>query len=427
MTQRLWLLVGMVLLLLSSRYTASAQQRDTLSLTLSQAQQRLLQQNLPLLMQQYSIDSARAEVITAKLYDNPEVSYENVLYNHSNRKWFDLSYDGENVFQLQQVFKLAGKRNKQINLAKSGVRMSEYQFFDLLRTLRYSLRDTFYKLYYAQRSLDMYAGQIASLQRIVKAYDEQHTQGNVSLKDIVRLRSMLYDLQHDQLGQQQDLLESQSDLALLIRVPSTTVIRPVAVVDERDPALVSRSSYQQLLDTAYVNRYDLQIAREQVKYNELNLQLQKAMAVPDVQLGFSYDKQGNFERNYNALTISMPLPFFNRNQGNIKVARATLAGSKLGAQAQQDELEQEVMTSYQQALQTEKLVTELDPAFMQQYATLMGEVERNFRSHNIGLLEFTDLYDAYREHVLKYNELQYQRHRSLEQLNFSTGSLIFHP
>ncbi|HEY8957130.1 TolC family protein [Chitinophaga sp.] len=427
MINRLAGLTWLVLFATVFRTTASAQVKDTLTLTLPQAEQQFLQKNISLLTQRYSIDSAKAGVITARLYDNPQVTFENVLYNHTTRKWFDLSYQGQNSLQAEQLLKLAGKRNKAVKLAQSGIKLSEYQFYDLMRTLRFSLHDNFYDLYYKQQSLETFASQIAFLQTVVTAFTAQQAKGNIAPKEVVRIKSMLYDLQHDHLSLQEDIQQTQSDLALLIRVPPGTVIRPVLPEGAGEKPLALSYSYQSLLDTARENRYDLKIAQETVNYNHLNLRLQKSMAVPDLQVGFSYDKQGNFERNYNGLNVSMPLPFFNRNQGNIKTARAALESSKLQLEGQEDELAHEVMNSYQLALQTEKLLNEFDPGFENEYTTMMNEVEKNFRLHNIGLLEFIDLYDAYRNNVLKMNALKYDRLHALESLNFSTGTPVFHP
>lgn len=409
------------------RFTASAQIKDTLRLTLPEAEQQLLQKNIPLLTQRYSIDSARAGIITAKLYDNPQVTFENVLYSHTTKKWFDFSYEGQNSLQVEQLVKLAGKRNKAVKLAQSGVRMSEYQFYDILRTLRFSLHDNFYDLYYKQRSLQTFASQIAFLQTVVTVFTAQKELGNIAPKEIIRIKSMLYDLQHDHLALQQDIQQTQSDLALLIRVAPGTIIQPQLRDTSTDKPIAQQYNFQSLLDTARSNRYDLKIGQETVNYNHLNLRLQKSMAVPDLQVGFSFDKQGNFERNYNGLNVSMPLPFFNRNQGNIKTAKALLESSKLQLQGQEDVLAHEVMNSLEQALQTEKLLHEFDPGFENDYGRMMNEVEKNYRLHNIGLLEFIDLYDAYRNNVLKMNELKYDRLHALESLNFSTGALIFHP
>ena len=56
----------------------------------------------------------------------------------------------------------------------------------------------------------------------------------------------------------------------------------------------------------------------------MNLQLQKATAVPDVSLSLNYDKYGSYGTNYLGGGIEFNLPFFNRNQGGIKQARIAI-------------------------------------------------------------------------------------------------------
>ncbi|WP_212003737.1 TolC family protein [Chitinophaga sp. HK235] len=425
MTNRLALHALSVLLGILWCSCVFAQTPDTLRMTLPEAEQQLLQKNITLLAQRFNVDAAKAGVITAKLWDNPQVTFENVLYSHTTKKLFDFGYDGENSLQVQQLIRIAGHRNNAIKVAQSNVKMTEYQFFDLLRTLRFSLHDNFIDLYYKKQSLQTFGRQIAFLQQIVKVFEQQKAMGNIAPKEIIRIKSLLYDLQHDALELSNDIQQTQSDLALLMRVPATTVIEPQ--LPEALPDVPAQAlSYQNLLDAARANRYDLKIAQENVQYNNLNLRLQKSLAIPDIQMGFSYDKQGNFERNYNGLNISMPLPIFNRNQGNIKMAKATLENSKLQLTGTQDQLEHDVMNSLQQALKTDKLMKEFDPGFEQEYTALMHEVEKNYGLHYIGLLEFIDLYDAYRNNVLKMNELKYNRLNALEQINFATGSTIYH-
>lgn len=421
--QRLW----WVLLLMGTTLQTSAQTRDTLTLNMQGAEQLLLQHNLALLVQHTSIDAARAAEITARLWNNPQLQVENVLYNPENHKVLDLSYKGETQAQFSQVFKIAGQRNKGLKLAQSGTRMSEYQFFDLLRTLRYTLHTDMLKLYYSQRSLALYGQQEAALQHILDAFTQQLTEGNVSQKDVLRLRSLLYNLQSDEADLQQDRQATLSDLQLLLRIPVTTAVNPDIAVLSPNDVHTNAYGYTTLMDSAMANRYDLKVAAENINYQHLNLQLQKALAAPDLQAGLTYDKQGSFTRNYSGLQLAFPLPVFNRNQGNIKMAKAVLAGSQLQLQGARDQVAHDVMDSYQQALRTEKLLAQVDGSFEADYEHLISEVQQHFSTHALSLLEFIDLYDSYRETILKLYTLRLNWRSALEAVNYSTASNIFHP
>ena len=106
--------------------------------------------NLQLLAQRYNIDANEALVLQAKLWPNPNFSVGHTLYSAQLHQFFPTGYNDETTFELDQVILLAGKRNKQIKLAQANVNLTRYQFFDLLRTLKYTLRTDFFNIYYLQ-------------------------------------------------------------------------------------------------------------------------------------------------------------------------------------------------------------------------------------------------------------------------------------
>lgn len=189
--------------------------------------------------------------------------------------------------------------------------------------------------------------------------------------------------------------------------------------------MVSQVPYQQLLDSAYVNRYDLRYSKATVDYNNMNLKLQKATAIPDVSLSFNYDKLGSYGNNFMSAGIAFSLPFFNRNQGAIKQAHIAVDQSKVQLQSQQDQVESDVATNYKGALRLEQLYNSFDPQFKENFTHLIQEVFKNYEKRNISMLEFLDFYDSYKTNTLQMNSLQLNRVISLEQLNYATGTSFF--
>ena len=59
------------------------------TLTLKEAEQRFLERNLSLIAERYNIDMAQAQVLQAKLFENPVISLEQNVYNRLNGKYFD--------------------------------------------------------------------------------------------------------------------------------------------------------------------------------------------------------------------------------------------------------------------------------------------------------------------------------------------------
>ena len=151
--------------------SAQAPVSDTLKLTVKQAEDQFLKNNLNLIAQRYNIDNASAGVITARLFPNPDFNFSNGI--RATDETQGPAYK-EQSFGISQLFTTAGKRNKSIQLAKIQVDQAKYQFFDLLRTLKYTLRNDFYTIYFQEQSAGVYDREISSLAKTLAAFKEQY-------------------------------------------------------------------------------------------------------------------------------------------------------------------------------------------------------------------------------------------------------------
>lgn len=410
-----------VCIVLLAGFAACAQ--DTLPISLQSAEQQFLQHNLSLLAAKYDISIAQAQIIQARLYNNPTLSVNGNIYNPDRRKFFDITNKtGQYDIQVQQLITLAGKRNKQISLAATNARIAEYNFYDVLRTLRYSLRSNFFNMLHLQRSKEAYQVQINSLQQLTAAYSDLQAKGLVTLKDAVRIRSLLYTLQAEQTSLQNQLNDLQAELQLLLG-DNKHYFLPVDTAS--GPDLPTQYPLQALIDSAYNNRYDLKAADANIVYSQQHYQLQRALRTPDLTLGAEFDKRGSFVNDATFLTASIDLPFFNRNQGNIKAAKTQLDQSKVLYQQQQLTVENDVQRAYAKAMNAGKMLQSFDPAFRQQFDKLLQGITENFQKKNISLIEFTDFYESWRDNVLQWNQLRNEKDQAMEALNFAIGKTLF--
>lgn len=391
---------------------------DTLKLTVREAEDQFIKNNLSLIISRYNIDNASAQIITARLFQNPDFSFSNGIHASGVPNAFS-----EQSASVSQLFYTAGKRNKNIQLAKIGVEQAKYQFFDLLRTLKFTLRNDFYTIYYNEQSAKVYNEEITSLSKTLAVFKEQYTKGNIAQKEVLRIQSQLYSLQTEYNSLLSGIDTTEGELKLLIKASPKTYVEPIVTTDNKE--MVSQVPYQQLLDSAYVNRYDLRYSKAAVDYSDMNLKLQKATAVPDISLAFNYDKLGSYGNNFMSAGVAFSLPFFNRNQGAIKQAHIAVDQSKVQLQSQQDQVESDVATNYKGALRLEQLYNSFDPQFKDDFTHLIQEVFKNYEKRNISMLEFLDFYDSYKTNTLQMNSLQLNRVLSLEQLNYATGTSFF--
>jgi cobalt-zinc-cadmium efflux system outer membrane protein len=419
----------LVILILISFFTSSILRaqapQDTMRLRLPEAEKMFLDSNLQLLAQRYNIDANKALVMQARLWPNPNFSVGHTLYSGALKQFFPLGVNDETTFGLSQLILLAGKRNKQVRLAQANVTLTEYQFFDLLRTLKYTLRTDFFNIYYLQQSARLYDAEIQALRQITDAFAQQQGKGYISEKEVIRIRAQLYSFQ----GEYSDLLNQisdvESELRLILQVKPDQFIAPEAdsmAISGLDPGKYPLTA---LMDSAYHNRTDLQIARTNTDISKLNYNYQKSLAVPDLSLSLGYDEAGSFLTSYYGIGASIDLPVFNRNQGNIRSAKANIAMNTVTQKSTEATVQENVARSLQKAFAQDKLYKTIDPKFYGDFSRLMHEVLINYQKRNISILEFLDFYDSYKQNTLQSNTIQYNRISAFEDINYYTGTNFF--
>ncbi|MBO3269178.1 TolC family protein [Hymenobacter defluvii] len=397
---------------------------DTAQLTLAEAEQRFTQNNLLLLAQRYNVSAAQAQILQARLWDNPTLSLEQNTYNPNTRRAFDVTRRGESIVQVQQLFAIAGRRKAAANVAQQGALVEQFNLEDLLRTLNYQLRTTFFDLYYKQQTVGTYNTEINSFQRTLTAYQNQYEKGNIALKEVIRLRAFLFDLQTERQALLSEIATQESDLRILLRESSGTYFRPT-VNDSRLQALsLIGFSEEQLADTAQVARADLRARQADVEQQNQNLRLQRALAAPDLAVGYVYDRAGSYIQNYNAVTLGVAVPIFNRNQGNIRTAQAQIEQSRAQRDQQLLTVRNDVQEAWRQAQQTDALY-QTATRNISDFSRLIQGIEQSYAKRNITIVEFLDFYESYKNNIVQLNQLRATRLRAFESLNFSVGRTVF--
>jgi cobalt-zinc-cadmium efflux system outer membrane protein len=374
--------------------TAALHAQDTLRLSIRQADSLFLQNNLEILAEKYQIDIAKSVEIQDKLWNNPTFGVEISAYNPS-RGALDVGRNGQKAFTIQQLITRAGKRNKQVALDVESTRKTEFQFYDLIRTLKFELRQIFFESFYLEQTIALYDNQISTLKTTVSAFDREYNRKNISLKEVVRLKALLFELTNERANILFELQENQRDLRTLLNTD-----RPVkSIVDSTEIQRyhLDRYNLATLKEKALQSRADLKVAQSETKQAELNYTLQKALAKPDVQVGAVYDQASNYVNNYFGVNASIALPFFNRNQGNIRAAKSSISYFKTAENAKQNAVNNEVDAAVQKVGIADKAFQSVEGQFTDQFQLLSNGIYDNFQKRNITLLEFIDFIETYNE------------------------------
>ena len=393
------------------------------TLTLKEAEQRFLERNLSLLAERYNIDMAQAQVLQAKLFENPVISLEQNVYNRLNGKYFDFGKEGEAVVEIEQVIHLAGQRNKQVRLEKINKEIAEYQFEEVMRTLRQELNEKFVEVYFLSKSIAIYEKEVNSLQVLLGGMKIQQEKGNISLMEISRLESMLFSLKKEKNERESDLLTTRGELNLLLNLPEDTQVQLSLDEEVLQQLDLSQLSFADL--KAIINeRPDQKIARSTVNASRANLKLQKSMAFPEFSVKGNYDRVGNFINDYFAIGVSLSVPIFNRNQGNIKAARFSIQQAGVQQEYAANRADMELFTAYTSLEKATQLYQSTNMDLERNFEKLITGVNENFTRKNISLLEFIDYYDSYKETCIQLYEIKKNVFLAMENLNTVVGQNV---
>lgn len=394
---------------------------DTLTLTRSTARQLLIRENLELIASRYEVAIADAEYLQARLWSNPNFVWNQDLYSNEQNRYFNVK--NQRLVQVEQFFSIAGKHTQTVRLSKLGIELSKLQLQDVLRALVFELGERFSLLEAAQQKQALYRSTLARYEQLIQSADERLRVGAMASNEVLRLRSELIAVQSETIQNNKEILDELSGLRILLNLRETVYVK---VVQEYLP-VVTAQSVDDLIGVAVESRPDLALARKQIAFEMQNLRLQKAIAVPDVNIAYQpHDKGSNYVRPYQGVNLEFNVPLFNRNQGNIKMARAKVAQASAQSNLSEIRVRNEVATSFEQYLNSKQGFEAYSAEFLRQTEELNSNANVNYAKKNINLLEFIDLQRIYIINKTQYIELRNAYLRSINQLNFSIGTEITH-
>lgn len=372
---------------------------DTLKMEFRAAEKMFLDSNLQLLAQHYNIKSNEALVEQARKWDNPTLNTDQNVY--SNGHFFQHGPDingnpqGQVYVQVQQLIKTAGKRARQVDLAKTNVDIAEWQFKTVLRNLHATLYKDFYTVAKLQGNAQLYNENMEQLTKLLNAREAEFRSGNIAKKEYLRIQALIVSLQQDMTNNAKDMNDVQSELKTLLQITGNKFIQPV--VADTECTVMPAASVLQLIDSAKLYNTDYQQETRQLRYNELNVKLQKALAVPDLTVGPEFDQSSNYTPNYYGLALSLPLPLWDRNRGNIKSAQFQVKRQQAVTTQAGQKLQNDVLNAYQKLLYTAKLSSTNHDLFYKEYYQLQQNIVKSYNNRQISLIEFLEYFNDYQD------------------------------
>ncbi|MBX2965770.1 MAG: TolC family protein [Cyclobacteriaceae bacterium] len=395
---------------------------DTLKITLFRADSIFLTNSYYLLAAGMNIEAQKAQIIQAKLYPNPIFTADINAYDFENGKALHVGETGQKFFQFEQLIILGGKRKAEIEMAKTNAAIAELEFQDLTKRLKFQLHSDLFAIGQQEFLLRKYNQQLALLDSLLSAYQVQVDKGNISLRELVRLKGAYLKLNNDRAELFRDYFETQSNLQKILQTSSV-----VSFEFSEDDIVhyVKAVSLDELKSTAFENHPGLLLTKQDNLWAQQYFRYQKKMAIPDINLFTNYDQRsGAFNNQVNA-GISIPLPMWNRNQGNIKATQFRLQETEYQILSLQNEVSSKIQNAYALYNQTVAEYQKAVSMYNQDFDVTIRGMTDNFQKRNVSIIEFIDFFEAYNEVLTELARIKTQLVSSAEELNLLAGRDVY--
>jgi len=398
-------------------------------LTLDQAIDRLVHENLDLRAKQYEIPQARADELTASLRGNPILYADSQLVPYGSdsvrRPDGPTQYD----VNISQPIDYAHKRRARMVLAREALKVQEAQFQDAVRVAIQNLYNTYVDVLAARQTVIYAQVSVKGLDNVLVKTQTLKREDKAVSADVDQAKSDreiavvgLLDAEEN-LRQKKRILAEQLNLApdQAERLELRGAIQDLAPPPPAD---------DELIKLALDSRPDVAAYRLGIQVAEANLQLQRVNRFQDAYLlyqPFTYQNNAPYGRQSGAswaVGITVPTPLFNRNQGNIERAKLNVSQSQI----ERVYVERRAITEVQQAVNEYRVSGQIVRHIRDQVAPPLRRSRddrlRLFVEGEATVFEYLNAQRRYNDMAKAYLDTAVRHRKSMLGLNTAVGRRI---
>ena len=380
----------------------------------------LARQNNPFLkVSALNIDASQADVETAKLRPNPMLNNQTLqsvnssyfadgtgTFNHRNRQvWW----------QLTTPVPMKGQLKYRIERAERGMVLQQKNQVEAERGLLYQAANLWVDIWNQQRNLAIFQKAQEYIDTLVNINVLRLKNQVITQTDLLRTQTLSGQYKIQYATAQQQYQTNLQGLKLILGVSDSLGIDPNDGLDFVLPLVAdSISKYAQN------TRSDVQIAQQSIAVAESNVKLQNALKTPRPELGFIWNPQNG--SNYFGFFGTVPLPFYDRNQGEIQKSKVL----KIQSEKQLEATKRFALMETQTALQRNRsLKTNVEKfgQVLKQSDLILENVRYSYLRGATTIIDFLEAQRSWLDVQQQYQAAQYAYRLSLIDLLYVSGKI----
>ncbi len=362
----------------------------------------------------------REQEVTANLRPNPTLSWDAQYIPIFQPDLFSSNYmDTTAQFDMGigYLFERGQKRQHRLAAAKDATAVTEAQVLDTERTTIAATAQQFVTALLAKSNLDLTEHLLDSYQHTVDAAHERQKAGKMTNADMLKIQLETLQYQNAVTAARIALAQALNTLRELIGFDAVP----------RNYDIVGQLAYQpvtltlgELEQRAIALRPDLQAAQRGVTAAQSQIGLAKANSRQDLSVTFDYSHVN--AANLSAFFFSIPLPIFNRNQGEVARTYYALAQSQYLEKAAEQTVLTDVKNAYEMLLNNRDILQMYDAGYLEKSQQSLDLAQSAYAHGDARLLDFLDAQRSYRSTQLSYRQGLASYMGALEQLRQAVGT-----
>ena len=400
--------------------TMAAQQSPTSAagrlITLDDAIQLALANSPSIKAARTQIQQSQAQEITANLRPNPVVGGDSQFIPFFNPGQFSQDVEQYDI-GLGYTFERGGKRHKRLLAARDQTAVTTSQVTDAERTLTFNVAQQFINALLANSNLSFAEDGLKSFQQTVDISEQRYKAGDISEGDFLKIELQLLQFQTDVSSARVAKVQALGSLRQLIGYAALP--RDFDVTGDLTFQPLS-ASLEDLEAAALRERPDLRAAQQGITAARSQVALAKANGTQDLTLTTNYSHTPGLSSL--SWFLSMPLPIFDRNQGEIARTRFALTQAELTQQSAHDTVMTDVINAYESSITNQQVVQLYTSGYLKQAQDSRDISAYAYKGGAATLLDFLDAERSYRATQLAYRQALAAYMLSLEQLRQAVGT-----
>lgn len=375
--------------------------------TLDQALEMAERNNPQLRVAAASIEGARAGMVTARAYPNPEVG---VLPGRQMARLPGAYPGAAEVYSFAQPVETRKVRESRLRVASVARETSELVLDEARLIVRGAVKQAFYQVLRRKSEIELARENLRLVEDLRRRVQAQVNAGEVARLELVRAEAEVASARTAATSAQLRLVNAISALRAAVSQPLSADLNPVGAL--APPVVLP--TLDSLRDEVLNSYPSIAIARSEIRRAEARVGAETALRTPQPVVRGEYERQpdvGTYR-----IGVSLPVPLWNRREGPIAEAAAVLKQAQSVLEVRRIEVVAALEAAYGRYELAGQQVAAFETGVLPEAEAALKAAEAAYQFGERGIIEVLDAQRLLRAARADHLSAQFDRQAALIEL-----------